>query len=192
MKELIALLRYLRLCMKKPYEVFLQFGGYDQSYVLIEKSKARLQARLHGCPHIVEWLQQLAGLRTRLIPASAEQFKQFPDYNKKSRGARLIPSKLVIKNEFHSEQSGLDATDYFEDRYWAQHHRTCDAGRSTIPARSKYTPPKQPHYNQNKTSEFIIKILKLTVPLTILGLAVAIRMYTKSEPLDLNFSLMLK
>ncbi|CAN6334357.1 unnamed protein product [Urochloa humidicola] len=44
-QELISLLRYLKQCMyfsKKPYNVFLEFGGYDQSDVLIKKSKARL------------------------------------------------------------------------------------------------------------------------------------------------------
>ncbi|XP_020101665.1 uncharacterized protein LOC109719410 isoform X2 [Ananas comosus] len=43
--ELINLLRYLRLCMffsKKPFQVFLEFGGYNQDDVLIQKSKARL------------------------------------------------------------------------------------------------------------------------------------------------------
>lgn len=45
-QELISLLRYLKLCMyfsKKPYDVFLEFGGYDQSDVLIKKSKARVR-----------------------------------------------------------------------------------------------------------------------------------------------------
>ncbi|TKW28812.1 hypothetical protein SEVIR_3G352800v4 [Setaria viridis] len=44
-QELISLLRYLNQCMyfsKKPYKVFLEFGGYDQNDVLIKKSKARL------------------------------------------------------------------------------------------------------------------------------------------------------
>nr|CAB3492177.1 unnamed protein product [Digitaria exilis] len=44
-KELIGLLRYLRLCMffsKKPYEVFLEFGGYGQGDILIRKSKSKL------------------------------------------------------------------------------------------------------------------------------------------------------
>ncbi|OEL16287.1 hypothetical protein BAE44_0022696 [Dichanthelium oligosanthes] len=44
-QELIELLRYLRLCMffsKKPYEVFLEFGGYGQSDILIRKSKSKL------------------------------------------------------------------------------------------------------------------------------------------------------
>ncbi|KAL6908091.1 hypothetical protein ACP4OV_002261 [Aristida adscensionis] len=44
-QELIELLRYLRLYMffsKKPYEVFLEFGGYHQSDIIIRKSKAKL------------------------------------------------------------------------------------------------------------------------------------------------------
>ena len=44
-QELIALHRNLILCMffpKKPYEVFLEFGGYGQSDILIRKSKARV------------------------------------------------------------------------------------------------------------------------------------------------------
>lgn len=51
---------------------------------------------------------------------------------------------------------------------------------STIPKRTAYMPPKQPNYNHDKTSEFIIKILQFLVPLAILGLAVGIRFYTKS------------
>uniref|UniRef100_A0A0D9Y074 Fungal lipase-like domain-containing protein n=1 Tax=Leersia perrieri TaxID=77586 RepID=A0A0D9Y074_9ORYZ len=44
-EEMISLLGYLKLCMyfsKKPYKVFMEFGGYDESDVLIKKSKARL------------------------------------------------------------------------------------------------------------------------------------------------------
>jgi hypothetical protein len=44
-QELIALLRCLRLCMffsKKPFEVFLEFGGYDQSDILTRNSKAKV------------------------------------------------------------------------------------------------------------------------------------------------------
>jgi hypothetical protein len=53
-----------------------------------------------------------------------------------------------------------------------------DIDAATIPATTKYTAPKQPHYNQDKTPEFVIKILQFLVPLVILGLAVAVRMYT--------------
>uniref|UniRef100_K3ZHW6 Fungal lipase-type domain-containing protein n=1 Tax=Setaria italica TaxID=4555 RepID=K3ZHW6_SETIT len=44
-QELIGLLRYLRLCLfftKKPYEVFLDLGGYGQSDILIRKTKSKL------------------------------------------------------------------------------------------------------------------------------------------------------
>lgn len=52
---------------------------------------------------------------------------------------------------------------------------------ATIPKRVKYTPPKQPHYSQDKTAEFIIRLLQFLVPLAILGLAVAVRFCTKSS-----------
>lgn len=83
---------------------------------------------------------------------------------------------------------GKDATDDFEDvghsntaRAMMEEYYVGEIDASTIPAKTKYTPPKQPHYNQDKTSDFIIKLLQFLVPLAILGLAVAIRIYTKSE-----------
>lgn len=51
---------------------------------------------------------------------------------------------------------------------------------STVPARRAYTPPKQPHYNQDKTSEFMVRLLQFLIPLAILGSAIGIRLYTKS------------
>ncbi|KAI8553674.1 hypothetical protein RHMOL_Rhmol05G0034800 [Rhododendron molle] len=54
-----------------------------------------------------------------------------------------------------------------------------DIDSSSIPSKTKYTPPKQPPYNQDKTSEFIIKLLQFLVPLIILGVAIGIRFYTK-------------
>lgn len=81
-----------------------------------------------------------------------------------------------------------DATDDFEDvghsttaRAMMDEYYVGDIDATTIPTKVKYTPPKQPHYNQDKTPEFIIKILQFLVPLAILGLAVAVRIYTKSE-----------
>ena len=81
-----------------------------------------------------------------------------------------------------------DATDDFEDvghsttaRAMLDEYYIGDIDAATIPATTKYSAPKQPHYNQDKTPEFIIKILQFLVPLAILGLAVAVRMYTKSE-----------
>ncbi|CAM8942057.1 unnamed protein product [Rhodiola kirilowii] len=83
--------------------------------------------------------------------------------------------------------TGKDATDDFED---VGHSSSAKASMeelyvgeidtATIPSTTAYTPPKQPHYNQDKTSEFVVKLLQFLVPLVILGAAVAIRFYTKS------------
>ena len=81
-----------------------------------------------------------------------------------------------------------DATDDFEDvghsttaRAMMDEYYVGEIDATTIPTKVKYVAPKQPHYNQDKTPEFIIKILQFLVPLAILGLAVAGRMDTKSE-----------
>ncbi|KAK9289080.1 hypothetical protein L1049_017551 [Liquidambar formosana] len=84
--------------------------------------------------------------------------------------------------------TGKDATDDFEDvghsssaRSMMDDYYVGEIDNSTIPTKTKYTPPKQPHYNQDKTSEFIIKLLQFLVPIAILGLAFGIRLYyTKS------------
>ncbi|KAF8014260.1 hypothetical protein BT93_H0181 [Corymbia citriodora subsp. variegata] len=83
--------------------------------------------------------------------------------------------------------TGKDATDDFEDvghsssaRAMMDEYLVGDIDSSTVPTKKAYTPPKQPHYNQDKTSEFIIKLLQFLVPLAILGLAFGIRFYTKS------------
>ncbi|XP_044485057.1 cytochrome b5-like [Mangifera indica] len=83
--------------------------------------------------------------------------------------------------------TGKDATDDFEDvghsssakETMAQFY-VGEIDVSTIPKKKAYTPPKQPHYNQDKTSEFIVKLLQFLVPIAILGLALGIRLYTKS------------
>ncbi|KAJ4733660.1 Cytochrome b5 [Rhynchospora pubera] len=84
--------------------------------------------------------------------------------------------------------SGKDATDDFEDvghsttaRAMMDEYYVGDIDTSTIPKKVKYTPPKQPYYNQDKTTDFVIRILQFLVPLVILGLAVGVRIYTKSE-----------
>ncbi|KAJ4728487.1 Cytochrome b5 [Melia azedarach] len=83
--------------------------------------------------------------------------------------------------------TGKDATDDFEDvghssaaKAMMDEFYVGEIDSSTIPTQTKYTPPKQPHYNQDKTTEFIIKLLQFLVPLLILGLAFGIRIYTKS------------
>ncbi|KAF3944405.1 hypothetical protein CMV_029124 [Castanea mollissima] len=83
--------------------------------------------------------------------------------------------------------TGKDATDDFEDvghsssaRAMMDEFYVGDIDSASIPTKMKYTPPKQPHYNQDKTPEFIIKVLQFLIPLLILGVAVGIRFYTKS------------
>ncbi|KAI5599774.1 hypothetical protein POPTR_002G242500v4 [Populus trichocarpa] len=83
--------------------------------------------------------------------------------------------------------TGKDATDDFEDvghsstaRALMDEFYVGDIDTATIPTSVKYTPPKQPHYNQDKTPEFIIKLLQFLVPLIILAVAVGVRFYTKS------------
>ncbi|KAI4311386.1 hypothetical protein MLD38_036289 [Melastoma candidum] len=83
--------------------------------------------------------------------------------------------------------TGKDATDDFEDighstsaRAMMDEYCIGEIDASTIPARRAYTPPKQPRYYQDKTSEFIVRLLQFLVPLAILGSAVGIRIYIKS------------
>ena len=87
----------------------------------------------------------------------------------------------------HLRFAGQDATDDFEDvghsdsaRKMMADYCIGDIDASTVPKKTKYKAPQQPHYNQDKTSEFIIKILQFLVPLAILGVAFGIRFYTKS------------
>ncbi|KAJ7950431.1 Cytochrome b5 [Quillaja saponaria] len=83
--------------------------------------------------------------------------------------------------------TGKDATNDFEDvghstsaKAMLDEFYVGDIDTSTIPTKVQYTPPKQPQYNQDKTPEFIIKLLQFLVPLVILGVAVGVRFYTKS------------
>lgn len=84
--------------------------------------------------------------------------------------------------------AGKDATNDFEDvghsdsaREMMDKYYIGDIDPSTVPRKRAYIPPEQPAYNQDKTPEFIIKILQILVPLLILGLAFAVRHYTKKE-----------
>lgn len=87
----------------------------------------------------------------------------------------------------HVPLSGKDATDDFEDvghsdsaREMMKEYYVGEIDASTIPTKTTFKPPNQPHYDQDKTSEFIVKLLQFLVPLAILGLAVGIRFYTKA------------
>ncbi|CAL0306018.1 unnamed protein product [Lupinus luteus] len=83
--------------------------------------------------------------------------------------------------------TGKDATDDFDD---VGHSTSAEAqleelyvgdiDTSTISSNVNNTSPKQTEYNQDKTPQFIINLLQFLVPLFILGLAFAVRFYTKS------------
>ncbi|XVF51063.1 hypothetical protein PTKIN_Ptkin04bG0153900 [Pterospermum kingtungense] len=84
--------------------------------------------------------------------------------------------------------TGKDATNDFEDvghsdsaREMMKKYYIGEIDSKTVPAKRTYIPPRQAAYNPDKTPEFIIKILQFLVPLLILGLAIAVRHYTKKE-----------
>ncbi|KAL1820057.1 hypothetical protein DCAR_0416362 [Daucus carota subsp. sativus] len=84
--------------------------------------------------------------------------------------------------------TGKDATDDFEDTGHSDNAREMmvkyyigDIDSSTVPQKRAYVAPQQPNYNPDKTSEFVIKILQFLIPILILGLAFAVRQYTKEK-----------
>lgn len=84
--------------------------------------------------------------------------------------------------------TGKDATNDFEDTGHSDSAKEMmakycigDIDASTIPKKRTYIPPKQAFYNPDKTGDFVIKILQFLLPLLILGLAFAVRQYTKKE-----------
>ena len=83
---------------------------------------------------------------------------------------------------------GKDATNDFEDvghsdsaREMMDKYYIGEIDMSTVPLKRSYIAPQQPAYNHDKTPEFVVKILQLVVPLLILGLAYAVRYYTKEK-----------
>ncbi|KAJ9186990.1 hypothetical protein P3X46_002493 [Hevea brasiliensis] len=84
--------------------------------------------------------------------------------------------------------TGKDATNDFEDvghsdsaREMMAKYYIGEIDASTVPAKRTHIPPQQTSYNHNNRSEFFIKILQFLVPLLILGLAFAVRHFTKKE-----------
>ncbi|RWR87655.1 yellow stripe-like protein [Cinnamomum micranthum f. kanehirae] len=84
--------------------------------------------------------------------------------------------------------TGKDASNDFEDvghsdtaKEMMEKYYIGEIDASTVPLKRRYIPPQTVAYNPNKSGEFMIKILQFLVPLMILGLAVAVRYWTKTE-----------
>ncbi|KAL5224272.1 hypothetical protein ABZP36_010911 [Zizania latifolia] len=84
--------------------------------------------------------------------------------------------------------TGKDATNDFEDighsesaREMMDKYHIGEIDASTIPVKRTHVTPQQVPSNQDKGDDVLIKILQFLVPILILGLAFAIRQYTKSE-----------
>ncbi|XP_065863115.1 cytochrome b5 [Euphorbia lathyris] len=82
--------------------------------------------------------------------------------------------------------TGADATNDFEDvghsdaaRDMMEKYYIGEIDAATVPL--KRTHIRKKNSNQKKSSEFLIKILQFIVPLLILGLALAVRHFTKKE-----------
>ncbi|KAL9437033.1 hypothetical protein AB3S75_022971 [Citrus x aurantiifolia] len=126
------------------------------------------------------------------------QFEEVATHNKTKDCWLIISGKVYDVSSFMDDHpggdevlisaTGKDATNDFEDvghsdsaREMMDKYYIGDIDPATVPQKRAYIPPQQPAYNQDKTPEFIIKILQILVPLLILGLAFAVRHYTKKE-----------
>ncbi|CAL0305406.1 unnamed protein product [Lupinus luteus] len=52
---------------------------------------------------------------------------------------------------------------------------------TNVPQTRKYTPPEQDQYSASMSTEFVIKFLQYLFPILMLGLAFAVRYYTRKE-----------
>lgn len=84
--------------------------------------------------------------------------------------------------------TGKDATNDFEDvghsdsaREMMEKYYIGEIDASTVPQKRTYIPPQQATHSPDKNPDFLIKILQFLVPLLILGLAFAVRHFTKKE-----------
>ncbi|XVF12732.1 hypothetical protein REPUB_Repub08aG0144800 [Reevesia pubescens] len=125
-------------------------------------------------------------------------FEDVAKHNKNEDCWVIISGKVYDLTPFMDDHPGggevllsataKDATNDFEDvghsdsaREMMEKYYIGEINSKTVPEKRTYIPPQQAPYDPNKTPEFVIKILQFLVPLLILGLAVAVRNYTKKE-----------
>ncbi|KAI8540520.1 hypothetical protein RHMOL_Rhmol09G0269800 [Rhododendron molle] len=125
-------------------------------------------------------------------------FEEVNNHNKTKDCWLIISGKVYDVTPFMDDHpggdevllsaTGKDATNDFEDvghsdsaREMMEKYYIGEVDQSTVPLKRKYTPPQQAPYNPDKTPDFVIKILQILVPLLILGLAFAVRQYTKEK-----------
>ncbi|XP_019200321.1 PREDICTED: cytochrome b5-like [Ipomoea nil] len=125
-------------------------------------------------------------------------FEEVAQHNKTKDCWLIIDGKVYDVTPFMEDHpggdevllsaTGKDATNDFEDvghsdaaREMMDKYFIGVIDKATVPLKRTYVPPPQAPYNPDKTPEFVIKILQFLVPLLILGLAFAVRHYTKEK-----------
>ncbi|XP_027109995.1 cytochrome b5 [Coffea arabica] len=125
-------------------------------------------------------------------------FDEVVQHNKTKDCWLIIDGKVYDVTPFMEEHpggdevllsaTGKDATNDFEDvghsdsaRDMMDQYYIGEIDKATVPLKRMYIPPQQAQYNPDKTPEFVIKILQFLVPLLIMGLAFAVRHYTKEK-----------
>ncbi|CAK9146519.1 unnamed protein product [Ilex paraguariensis] len=138
-------------------------------------------------------------LREKMASDSkVHDFEEVANHNKTKDCWLIISGKVYDVTTFMDDHpggdevllsaTGKDATSDFEDvghsdsaKEMMQKYYIGEIDTSTVPLNRTYVPPHQAPYNPDKTPDFVIKILQFLVPLLILGLAFAVRHYTKEK-----------